>query len=85
MRQGFAAFGLLLAVTLDASGARADDKCSCRALGRSFELGSTICLPTPKGARLATCGMVLNNTAWEFSDTPCVSSRNSPAKAGLSG
>ena len=22
--------------------------------------------------RAATCGMVLNNTSWQFSDTPCV-------------
>lgn len=49
--------------------ARAD--CTCRALGRMFELGQSVCLKTPQGPRMATCGMVLNNTAWEMSDTPC--------------
>ncbi len=56
--------------------AAADDKCTCRAMGKSFEVGQTVCLRLPSGNRLATCGMVLNNTAWEFSEMPCVSSRN---------
>jgi hypothetical protein len=46
--------------------------CTCRALGQDFELGRVVCLSTPKGPRLATCGMVLNNTSWRISDTPCV-------------
>ena len=46
--------------------------CTCRALGRDFELGRVVCLSTPNGPRLATCGMVLNNTSWRISDTPCV-------------
>jgi hypothetical protein len=52
--------------------------CTCRALGRDFELGQSVCLQTPRGPRLATCGMNLNNTSWEFSDTPCVSARADP-------
>jgi hypothetical protein len=55
-------------------------ECTCRALGRSFELGEAACLSTPKGLRLATCVMVLNNTSWEFSDTPCVSSGRSKTR-----
>jgi len=67
---------LLVAAALPA-GAQ-ERKCTCRALGKNFELGDIVCLSTPKGYRLATCGMALNNTAWHFSDTPCVSSRRAP-------
>jgi len=65
---------VLLVLAADAliSAAAADPNCTCRARGQSFELGQSTCLPSPKGPRIATCGMVLNNTSWEFSDTPCV-------------
>ena len=55
-------------------------ECTCRSQGRDYELGKSMCLQTPKGARIATCGMVLNNTSWQFSDTPCVISK-APADA----
>ena len=45
--------------------------CTCRSQGRDYELGTSVCLQTPKGARMATCGMVLNNTSWQFTETPC--------------
>ncbi len=45
--------------------------CTCRALGRSFEVGETACLATPEGRRVARCGMVLNNTSWTFTARPC--------------
>jgi hypothetical protein len=64
---------LLCAVLILASqctGALAD--CTCRSQGRDYELGQSVCLQSPKGARIATCGMVLNNTSWQFSETPCV-------------
>ena len=54
--------------------------CTCRSQGRDYELGKSVCLQSPKGARIATCGMVLNNTSWQFSDTPCVVSE-APADA----
>lgn len=56
--------------------------CTCRALGREYQKGETVCLRNAGGQnRLATCGMVLNNSSWEFSSTPCVSSgRATPAK-----
>jgi hypothetical protein len=66
-------FGMSLATD-----AVADPNCTCRGLGRNFELGETACLETPKGPRIATCGMVLNNTSWYFSDTPCVAARADP-------
>ena len=61
-----------LAALLNTS-AQAD--CTCRAQGRNFEQGQAVCLATPNGPRIATCGMVLNNTSWQFSDTPCVISQ----------
>jgi hypothetical protein len=56
--------------------------CTCRALGRDFELGRSICLATPGGSRLATCGLVLNNTSWSISSTPCVVSSLAPVGSG---
>jgi hypothetical protein len=52
--------------------------CTCRSQGRDFELGQSTCLQTPSGARIATCGMVLNNTSWQFTATPCVVSAAPP-------
>jgi hypothetical protein len=52
--------------------------CTCRALGRDFELGRSACLSTPNGWRYATCGMVLNNTSWRISDTPCILVQGEP-------
>jgi len=45
--------------------------CTCRAPGGDFEVGRVVCLVTHKGPRLATCGMVLNNTSWHISETAC--------------
>jgi hypothetical protein len=63
--------GVALLAALDALLSSAAADCTCRAQGREFQLGERACLTTPNGARLATCGMVLNNSSWEFSDTPC--------------
>jgi len=71
---------VLLALATDAliSVAAADPDCTCRARGQAFELGQSTCLPSPKGPRMATCGMVFNNTSWQFTDTPCVISQALP-------
>jgi len=73
---------VLLALAIDAliSAAAADPNCTCRAGGQAFELGQSTCLASPRGPRIATCGMVLNNTSWQFTDTPCVISQ-APADA----
>ncbi|TMJ06179.1 MAG: hypothetical protein E6G97_00495 [Alphaproteobacteria bacterium] len=68
MRRAYLAVLSLIA----ASDASLAAECTCRSQGRDYELGTSVCLQTPKGARIATCGMVLNNTSWQFSDTPCV-------------
>jgi hypothetical protein len=65
----------LFAATVLATGAAAADAaadCTCRAGGRDYGLGRSACLSTPTGFRLATCDMVLNNTSWKISATPCV-------------
>jgi hypothetical protein len=62
---------VVLIAALDASWPAVAAECTCRAPGRQVELGQTACLMTPKGPRLATCGMALNNTSWQFSETPC--------------
>ena len=68
---------------LSAGGANAD--CTCRAGGRDFELGAKTCLPTPSGARIATCDMVLNNTSWRFSSTPCPAAQSEPPASKAAG
>jgi hypothetical protein len=67
---------LATAILLGATLTAAATDCTCRAHGRSYELGQTTCLATPNGFRRATCGMVLNNTSWQFSQTPCVAADN---------
>jgi hypothetical protein len=69
----------VLAATLDARPSLADPECTCRAQGRDFTLGQSVCLATPRGARIATCAMMLNNTSWQFTETPCVVSNLRPA------
>jgi hypothetical protein len=59
-------------IIADAALSVAAADCTCRSQGRDYDLGKSVCLSTPKGARIATCGMVLNNTSWQFSETPCV-------------
>ena len=71
---------IALVAVLDALLSSAAADCTCRAQGRDFQLGQTVCLTTPNGARLATCGMVLNNSSWEFSETPCTVSTMPPAQ-----
>ncbi|NBN77900.1 hypothetical protein GWI72_06415 [Microvirga tunisiensis] len=55
--------------------------CICRAQGLDHEVGSTVCLRSAKGPRLARCVMVLNNTSWKFSDMPCALAM-APAQPG---
>jgi hypothetical protein len=62
---------LVSLIAADALLAPAAADCTCRSQGRDYELGQSVCLQSPKGARIATCGMVLNNTSWQFTDTPC--------------
>jgi hypothetical protein len=74
---------LTTAVLTALSSVPAQADCTCRAQGRNFEQGQAICLSTPNGLRVATCGMVLNNSAWEFSQTPCVTSQRLPQRTAI--
>src|ERR1043165_6570985 len=58
-------------IAADALVTPASADCTCRSQGRDYGLGQSACLQSPKGARIATCGMVLNNTSWQFTETPC--------------
>jgi hypothetical protein len=80
MRRSLLALLFALAGTASGVTAAAAD-CTCRSQGRDFELGQSTCLQTPNGARIATCGMVLNNTSWKFTEAPCVVSDARPDAA----
>jgi hypothetical protein len=74
-----------LAMSLAMSWAAAAADCTCRSQGRDYPLGQSVCLQSPKGARIATCGMVLNNTSWQFTETPCVISQALPDEPSAPG
>jgi hypothetical protein len=45
--------------------------CRCRFAGKSFELGSIVCMSTHVGTVLTRCDLVGNNTSWMPSRQPC--------------
>ncbi len=45
--------------------------CYCRAEGRIFAPGETICLKTAEGLRLAQCRMEINVMSWSITSRPC--------------
>lgn len=45
--------------------------CRCRFGGKSFELGSVVCMTTHLGTVLTRCDIVGNNTSWMPSRQPC--------------
>lgn len=45
--------------------------CYCRAQGRTFAPGETICLKTAEGPRLAQCQMEINVMSWSITSKPC--------------
>jgi len=52
--------------------------CTCRASGKSWIVGETICLKTPSGERLAICTTDENVTTWRISPVPCATSSLAP-------
>lgn len=52
--------------------------CTCRAQGRAWGLGQTVCLKTASGERLAVCTMDQNVTSWRISEVPCATSSLKP-------
>ena len=81
LRVGVVSVALAATCAIDVAAA-AERGCTCRARNRNFELGQTACLQTPSGPRLAVCVMVLNNTSWQLSETPCVGADARPARRG---
>ncbi len=45
--------------------------CYCRAQGKVFAPGETVCLRTTDGPRVAECGMVTNVMSWNVTERPC--------------
>ena len=45
--------------------------CYCRAQGRIFAPGESICLKTAAGGRIAECRMVTNVMSWGITDRAC--------------
>ena len=45
--------------------------CYCRAQGRIFAPGESICLRTAEGGRMAECQMVTNVMSWGITERPC--------------
>ncbi len=49
----------------------AGENCTCRYEDADIAEGSTICMRSPGGSRMAKCVRVLNNTSWKFLEEPC--------------
>ena len=45
--------------------------CRCRFRGRDYRLGELACMATPSGEMLVRCDLMLNNTSWVPTTTPC--------------
>lgn len=62
-----------------------DPNCTCRYAGQSYALDTCVCIVTPQGARMACCGMVVNNTSWTFTRNGCpvAAAPQSPDRPGL--
>lgn len=55
--------------------------CRCKFSGQDYKLGQHVCMSTPVGTVLARCDLMLNNTSWVPTNTPCVIGM-SPASSG---
>lgn len=49
--------------------------CRCRFGGRLYMLGQEVCMETHVGTVMTRCDLVLNNTSWVPTSTPCRISR----------
>lgn len=74
-----ACFGFAI-VCLGPVGSAAEPRCTCRYAGQSYDLGTCVCMKAPGGIeQRVCCGMVLNNTSWEFTGEGCPVARAGPA------
>jgi len=75
-----ACFGLAV-MCLGSVGAAAAGLCTCRYAGVSYAVGSCVCMKRPgDGTQQTCCGMVLNNTSWEFTGRDCPIAETEPKK-----
>ena len=49
--------------------------CRCRFQGQEYRLGEEVCMSTHTGIVLTRCDLLLNNTSWIPTGTPCTISR----------
>lgn len=50
----------------------AEPRCTCRFAGQSYVVGTCVCMSPPGGEpQRVCCGMVLNNTSWDFTGQSC--------------
>ncbi|MBZ0146026.1 MAG: hypothetical protein K8F62_00610 [Pseudorhodoplanes sp.] len=75
------------AVLTAIAGTPAFADCTCRAQAVRRVQTNRLALFEVAALRVATCGMVLNNSAWEFSQTSCLTSQRlpQPRPAALNG
>ena len=71
---------VLTGLILGTAGSPAHARFDCRAPNRILYEGETACIMTPAGPQMARCGRVLNNTSWEFLQTPCTVRSVPPAE-----
>lgn len=50
----------------------------CRYEGRIFDQGDVVCIRLDGRARLARCGMMLNNASWNFLEDGCPTALMTP-------
>jgi len=76
---GFLACIGLAIMYVSPMGSAAERQCACRYAGQSYPVGTCICMKRPGGVRQRTCcGMVLNNTSWDFTGKDCPSAEVEP-------
>lgn len=56
----------------------------CRYQGRIFNQGDLVCINLNGKARLARCGMMLNNASWNFLQDGCPTAALTPPSAPCS-
>jgi hypothetical protein len=72
------AFAAMFVIVGDA---QSEPNCTCRYKGQSYALDTCVCLSTAEGPRMACCGLVLNNTSWNFTKKHCPVVENTPPRA----
>ena len=62
---------MILGMAIMPHPAHSDQNCTCRGNGEDIAEGTTVCLKTASGTKLARCERVLNNTSWTILGRDC--------------